>query len=196
MAASGTLQLLQTFSPRTFQTTKIYQNLGQRRFQLQIYSSGIERITKQIMGCFFYVTVWILLFWFSRKGKINPQEQNLFHTHDYTFMHVYIRSWHRLDWTKGKKTFRNSNKSGRTKKKEVKFQKGKFLLPKMEWKVLWMLLRCGVHSALMMLTRDRIRWITDLRHTSSTVKSFVFDDKWEMLDINKIQMEFTRQIAV
>lgn len=196
MPVSGTLQLLQTFSPGTFQTTKIYQNLGQRRFQLQIYSSGIEHITKQIMGYFFYVTVWILLSWFSRKGKITAQEQNLFHTHDYTFMHVYIRSWQGLDWTKGKKIFRNSNKNGRTKKKEVKFQKGKFLLPKMEWKVLWTLLRCGVHSAVMMLTRDHIRWITDLRHTSSIVKSFAFDDKWEILDINKIQMEFIRQIAV
>lgn len=48
------------------------------------------------------------------------------------------------------------------------------------------------YSALVMLTRDHICWIIDLHHTFTTVISFVIDDKWEMLDINKIQMEFIR----
>jgi len=52
------------------------------------------------------------------------------------------------------------------------------------------------YSALMMETRDCICWIIDLRHTFTTMTLFVIDDRWAMLDINKIQMESMRQIAV
>jgi len=92
MSASGISYLLQTFSPSNLSDEKIYQDFGQRRFQQQIYFTGIEHITKQIIGYFFHINVWFLLSCLSRKIKIALQEQNLFHTYGYTFMHDYISS--------------------------------------------------------------------------------------------------------